>query len=1065
MDGPLRILLIDDDEDSFVITRELLQEIDGRQVTLDWVDEAEAGLARILQAQHDVYLLDYRLGADDGIDVLRRARAVGCQAPIIILTGQSDHAIDQQALEAGATDYLVKEIYDVSHLEHSIRYAIEHQRLLQELNTERYLLKSLMDNLPDNIYFKDRDSRFLRVNTAMARWFGIDSPDEAVGRTDSDFFAAEHAEQARKDEIALMKSGLPVLELEEKEIWPDGRTTWVSTSKLPLRDEEGQIVGTFGVSRDITRQQEALIALQKSERQNRMIVDTALDAFVAMDADGLIADWNPQAEKTFGWSRSEVLGQNLAGKIIPERYREQHTTGLKRYLETGEQNVLQRRLELTAIHRNGTEFPVELTISPISDDASTLFAAFIHDISKRKKAERELRESKESAESANRAKSDFLANMSHEIRTPMNAIIGMTELVLDMELTQSQRDYLSMVRSSSESLLTLINDILDFPKIEAGKLELEAVAFSLQECLGDTLKSLALRAHREELELACHIDPSVPDWLIGDPARLRQIIVNLVGNAIKFTEQGEVVVHADVDEQSNGSVLLHFSVTDTGIGIPPQKIKTVFGAFEQADSSTTRRYGGTGLGLAICARLSRLMNGTVWAESELGKGSTFHFTARLGLSDAPPKTIERRIVQGNRVLVVDDNATNRLILDEMLRNWGIEVTCVESVDKALTVLRASRESGRPFQLVLSDVHMPDRDGFDLAQEMHDDPSMSEAVIMMLTSGDRSGDVVKCRDLGVASYLRKPVKQSELFDVLVAALGIDGMDESQPSGQANDDIITTTLPPLRVLLAEDSIVNQKLALALLKKWGLTVSVAQNGVEAVQQATTQEFDLVLMDIQMPEMDGLEATRRIRTHQVSTGGHVPIIAMTAHAMTGDREECLEAGMDSYVSKPVRSWQLKQEIAKFFPKGKMTVAMNEQSRNGAKTGGANASPGIPQPFGSSFVIDWSKPLKIVQGDRDLLREVAAAFLEESRMVMRELKKSAASGDAKSFQRSAHTIKASFRTFGVEAAHDIAFDFECAGKENRIESVTDRIPELDAAVSVVSDQLKRFVDTREIPP
>ncbi len=635
----------------------------------------------------------------------------------------------------------------------------------------------------------------------------------------------------------------------------------------------------------------------------------------------------------------------------------------------------------------------------------------------------------------------------------------MTELVLDMELTQSQRDYLSMVRGSAESLLTLINDILDFSKIEAGKLELEAVTFSLRECLGDTLKSLALRAHREELELACHIDPTVPDWLIGDPARLRQIVVNLVGNAIKFTEQGEVVVHTDVDEQSDGSVLLHFAVTDTGIGISPEKIKTVFGAFEQADTSTTRRYGGTGLGLAICARLSRLMKGTVWAESELGKGSTFHFSVRLGQADSPPKPVEKRIVQGNRVLVVDDNATNRLILDEMLRNWGIEVTSVESVDEALSALQTARETQKPYQLVLSDVHMPDRDGFDLAQQMHDDGSMDQAVVMMLTSGDRSGDIARCRDLGVSAYLRKPVKQSELFDVLVKALAVDGMDESEPDGLRSDQRTDVTLPPLRVLLAEDSVVNQKLALALLNKWGLTVSVAQNGAEALELSTKQDFDLVLMDVQMPEIDGLEATRQIREREAASGRRLPIIAMTAHAMTGDREECLAAGMDSYVSKPVRSWQLKQEIAGFFPEGTVTVSAAEPSGSVSSNDDEAASAQAP------YAVDWPKPLKVVQGDRDLLREVAAAFLEESRMVMRELKKAAESDDEKSFQRAAHTIKASFRTFGVESAHDLAFDLECAGKENRITSVTSQIPELESAVATVSEQLKHFVDTRVIPP
>jgi two-component system, sensor histidine kinase and response regulator len=672
MPESLRILLIDDDENAFALTKELLREVNGRTVELDWASEPEAGLAGILAEQHEIYLLDYRLGATDGIEILCRAKAAGSKSPVIILTGQTDREIDQRALEAGAADYLVKDVFDVSRLEHSIRYAIERQRLSKELELERYLLGSLMENLPDNIYFKDRHSQFIRVSRAMADWFHLGDPSDAVGKTDGDFFTDEHAAQARSDEVELMEQGEPVLDKIEKETWPDGRTTWVSTSKLPLRDRDNKVVGTFGVSRDITAQQEALNALSQSERLNRQIVATALDAFVGMDAEGTTIDWNPQAEVIFGWKSEEALGKTLADTIIPERFRAAHFAGLKRFLETGEGSVIQRRLELIALHRSGREFPVEVTISPIRDADSCIFSAFVHDITNRKQAEKELRESKEAAESANRAKSDFLANMSHEIRTPMNAVIGMTELVLDTELTQSQNEYLGMVRDSADSLLSLINDILDFSKIEAGKLELDSLVFSIRDTLGDTLRSLSVRAHREELELACHIDPAVPDSLVGDPSRLRQVVVNLVGNAIKFTQHGEVIVHVEVDQKDDQSVLLHFAVADTGIGIAREKLKSVFQAFEQADMSTTRQYGGTGLGLTICSRLTQLMQGTIWAESELGKGSTFHFTARLGISATPPRTPSKRIVQGSRVLIVDDNATNRLILDEMLTNWGID---------------------------------------------------------------------------------------------------------------------------------------------------------------------------------------------------------------------------------------------------------------------------------------------------------------------------------------------------------------------------------------------------------
>ena len=1059
MPEPLRILLIDDDENTFALTKELLREINGRPVELEWAADADAGLAGILAGHHEIYLLDYRLGVTDGIQLLSRAKAAGSKAPVIILTGQSDHEIDQRALEAGAADYLVKDVFDVSRLEHSIRYTLERLQLCKELELEQYILRSLMENLPDNIYLKDRESKFVRVSRAMADWFNLDDPAAAVGKSDEDFFTEEHAAQARADEVELMEVGEPVLDKVEKETWPDGRTTWVSTSKLPLRDREENVVGTFGVSRDITAQQEALNALSQSERLNRQIVDTALDAFVGMDAEGTIIDWNPQAEVIFGWKSEEALGRTLAETIIPERFRAAHAAGLKHFLKTGEGSVIQKRIELDALHKSGREFPVEVTISPIQHAESCIFSAFVHDITNRKQTEKELLESKEAAESANQAKSDFLANMSHEIRTPMNAVIGMTELVLNTELTQSQHEYLGMVRDSADSLLSLINDILDFSKIEAGKLELDSVIFSIRDTLGDTLRSLSERAHREELELACHIDPSVPDGLVGDSSRLRQIVVNLVGNAIKFTQGGEVIVHIDVDQQDDQSALLHFAVSDTGIGIAKEKLKSVFKAFEQADTSTTRQYGGTGLGLTICSRLTRLMQGTIWAESDLGKGSTFHFTARLGISDTPPKAPSQRIVQGSRVLIVDDNATNRLILDEMLTNWGIETSCVEGVDDAIDSLRQAREADKGYDLVLSDVHMPDKDGFALAAEIRKDEKLAGAVIMMLTSGDRSEDVEQCRKFGVSAYIRKPIKQSELFDSLVAALDIDGTGDSA-SPDANDSQRSEiVIPPLRVLLAEDSVVNQKLALALLKKWGHSGTVANNGKEAVELATQETFDVVLMDVQMPELDGLEATRQIRRSEVGTDRHLPIIAMTAHAMKGDRELCIDAGMDDYVSKPVRPWQLINALSQFFAEDARPVGVSREETTAAVTQ-AGGEPGSQQ----SYSVDWSVALRITQGDRDLLREIAVAFVEEGRIVLADLKYALKKDDAPTAQRMAHTIKTNFRTFGVNDAHDLAFECEKSGKAGELDHLKEHLAELQEASKVVSSQLREFIDTGQFP-
>lgn len=529
----------------------------------------------------------------------------------------------------------------------------------------------------------------------------------------------------------------------------------------------------------------------------------------------------------------------------------------------------------------------------------------------RKRIELQLHAAKEAAEAANRAKSTFLANMSHEIRTPLNAILGMTELALGAELSVEVREYLDVVSESGEALLALINDILDFSRIEAGKVTLEHVVFDLHESIGDTMKSMGLQAHKQGLELACQLHPGVPRAVVGDRGRLRQIIVNLIGNAVKFTERGEVVLDVRSESLPDNQARLHFAVRDTGIGIPPDKLTTIFESFEQADSSAHRRFGGTGLGLTISSRLVRLMGGEIQVESQVGRGSVFRFTCVLELAASEHAVSSSRpsvSVRGTRALVVDDNATNRRILDGILRSWGIQAALAPGARQALEMIHQVRADGTPFHLVVTDRQMPDFDGIAFVEELRRIPELADLPVIMLTSGDNHDDIARCRELGVAVRLLKPIKQSELFDALGSALGITAPEID--SAGTPDTVSGAALGPLNILLAEDSPVNQRLAVALLEKHGHRVVVTRNGLEAVEAVRSEDFDLVLMDVQMPVMDGYAATQAIRADQSRTGRHVPIIAMTAHALQGDRERCFEAGMDGYVAKPIHAAMLFQTI-----------------------------------------------------------------------------------------------------------------------------------------------------------
>jgi PAS domain S-box-containing protein len=695
---------------------------------------------------------------------------------------------------------------------------------------------------------------------------------------------------------------------------------------------------TAELRQEIAERERIELALRHAEEKYRGIFEEAIVGIFQTTPDGRLLSANPALARMYAYDSPE--------EMIADR----QDLGRRSYVDPGRREEFKRLMEAQGIvedfelevyRKDGAKIWFSENARAVRDAGGMIlfYVGTGEDITERKRAqerlEQEITERKraeQAAERANRSKSEFLANMSHEIRTPMNGIFGMTELLLDSDLSPEQRDNLSLVRLSAESLLSVINDILDFSKIEAGKMELECIPFDLRESLGETMQGLGFRAHQKGLELIYEVQPDVPEALLGDPGRLRQILVNLVGNAVKFTEQGEVLITATRESETDDAVCLHFAVKDTGLGIPADKLEKIFEAFSQADRSMTRKYGGTGLGLSICSKLVELMKGRIWVESDLGKGSTFHFTVSFGVQrtlSTRSIPLEAKRLHNLHALIVDDNFTNRQVLHGILTRWGMRPTTVEGGRAALLALEIAKNTGHPFPLIVLDGQMPEMDGFALAECIQKDPEMIGATIMMLTSIGHLGDARRCRELGISAYLVKPIRQNELLDAICLVL-------TKSPRRTNVPLVTRHALKegkhrSRILLAEDNPVNQTLAIRLLEKRGYAVTPVGDGRAALQALEKEPFDLVLMDVQMPEMDGFQATHAIRAKEKSTGSrHLPIVAMTAHALKGDEERCLSAGMDAYISKPIRTSEFFATIESILAKfNRATVGEITQDPN----------------------------------------------------------------------------------------------------------------------------------------
>ena len=965
----------------------------------------------------------------------------------------------------------------------------ERKKAEEQLAQERNLLRTLIDNLPDYIFVKDARCRFMIANTAQLNLLGESRPENVSGKTDADYFPSRYAAQTLAAEQEVIRSGALLINHEEPFTDRAGNQRWVQTTKVPLRDSKGNIVGLVGLSHDITDRKRAEAELQESARRLQSIIEAVDEGITVSDRSGHFEVFNSKMEAITGYTLNEAnsTGDFFSLLCPPARNPEQASTRLHEIIETGGCC----ELEMTIRTKTGEEKALLVSTSVVRYKNRDMVLSAYRDITGRKRAERdmsmyakqllkaksnaeeqarvleeqarELALAREAALQASRLKSEFVANMSHEIRTPMNGVIGMTGLLLDTRLTMEQREYTDIIRTSGEALLSIINDILDFSKIEAGKLTLELIDFDLRALVEDSVDMLAQKAHEKDLELICYVSEDIPTALHGDPGRLRQIIINLLGNAIKFTETGEVSVDAALERETEHDVHVRFAIRDTGIGISEEHRQRLFKSFSQADGSTTRRYGGTGLGLAISKQLVEMMAGAIGVQSQPGVGSEFWFTVQMEKQSKPaPAVRPRATLDDVRVLIVDDNRTNRTILSHLVGRWGMRSVAVESGELALGALREALATEDPYTIALLDMQMPEMDGASLAREIKSDPTLAGLPIVVLTSWGHGNESMTASD--ISATLTKPVKESALFDTLAHILGTAEKGDVVQAGATGSpepgEVLRIIHPlPLRVLVAEDNAINQKVALRMLDKLGCRADVVANGREAVEALKQMPYDLVLMDCNMPEMDGFDATAVIR-HMEGEQRHTIIVAMTANALRGDRERVLAAGMDDYLAKPVSQ----KELAVLVREWTLKIRGNGNETHGTESTGHSPEAAPEEVIDSKRLAELRE---LAEGeDPGWLQSLAEMYLSDAAQHIEDLREAAKTENAAAVGRIAHALKGSSRNIGVLNIVATCQQLQSLGESGVWAGVPGLLRELEAEAVRAEVELRRLygIPTNQSP-